>query len=199
MANVFLWILDNGHGKATPGKRSPVLADGRQLLEYEFNRDIVSRLIVKLTSAGYAYHNLVPEIEGDISLTQRVNRANNLVSTQTKLFISIHENAAGTGGWVKASGTETFCYEFDGESERLAKYFQQKLVASLGWKDRGVKTADFTVIQKTSMPAILIEHGFYTDPDEVLKLLDPAWREKIAESHFQTIKEIEQAGLSFFK
>ncbi len=29
MANKILWILDNGHGKATRGKRSRVLADGR--------------------------------------------------------------------------------------------------------------------------------------------------------------------------
>ena len=34
-------LLDNGHGCDTPGKRSPVWPDGRQLLEWEFNRDIV--------------------------------------------------------------------------------------------------------------------------------------------------------------
>jgi N-acetylmuramoyl-L-alanine amidase len=42
----FLWILDNGHSKATPGKRSPKLEDGRQFFEYEFNRDIVKRLMI---------------------------------------------------------------------------------------------------------------------------------------------------------
>ena len=31
-------LLDNGHGCDTPGKRSPVWPDGRQLLEWEFNR-----------------------------------------------------------------------------------------------------------------------------------------------------------------
>ena len=39
----FLWCLDNGHGKLTAGKRSPVFDDGEtQFLEYEFNRDIVA-------------------------------------------------------------------------------------------------------------------------------------------------------------
>jgi len=28
------WLLDNGHGDDTPGKRSPMLIDGRQFLEY---------------------------------------------------------------------------------------------------------------------------------------------------------------------
>ena len=37
-------ILDNGHGQETPGKRSPVWSDGKQLFEWEFNRDIVRRI-----------------------------------------------------------------------------------------------------------------------------------------------------------
>ena len=37
-------ILDAGHGKETPGKRSPILEDGSQLLEWEFNRDICNRI-----------------------------------------------------------------------------------------------------------------------------------------------------------
>lgn len=31
-------LIDNGHGRATAGKRSPVWPDGKQLFEYEFNR-----------------------------------------------------------------------------------------------------------------------------------------------------------------
>ena len=30
-------LIDNGHGRATAGKRSPVWPDGKQLFEYEFN------------------------------------------------------------------------------------------------------------------------------------------------------------------
>ena len=37
-------ILDNGHGKETSGKRSPIWSDGSQLFEWEFNRDIVQRI-----------------------------------------------------------------------------------------------------------------------------------------------------------
>ena len=38
-------ILENGHGSQTPGKRSPIWGDGSQLLEWEFNRDIVRRIV----------------------------------------------------------------------------------------------------------------------------------------------------------
>ena len=37
-------LIDNGHGRATAGKRSPVWPDGKQLFEYEFNRDIARRV-----------------------------------------------------------------------------------------------------------------------------------------------------------
>ena len=41
-------LLDNGHGYDTPGKRSPIWPDGSQLFEWEFNRDIVSRIEILL-------------------------------------------------------------------------------------------------------------------------------------------------------
>ena len=42
-------LLDNGHGNDTPGKRSPIWPDGSQLLEWQFNRDIVTRAILRGT------------------------------------------------------------------------------------------------------------------------------------------------------
>ena len=45
-------ILDNGHGIDTPGKRSPIWADGSQLFEYEFNRAITSRVYSALIVLG---------------------------------------------------------------------------------------------------------------------------------------------------
>ena len=47
-------ILDNGHGMETPGKRSPIWSDRTQLLEYEFNRDVVRRIEAALNERGIA-------------------------------------------------------------------------------------------------------------------------------------------------
>ena len=62
-------LLDNGHGYDTPGKRSPIWPDGSQLFEWEFNRDIVSRIEILLKKAGISCVRLVPEKE-DISLKE---------------------------------------------------------------------------------------------------------------------------------
>ena len=63
-------LIDNGHGKETPGKRSPVWPDGSQLYEYEFNRDIARRVYAVLTARGVDCELIVSEI-CDISLAER--------------------------------------------------------------------------------------------------------------------------------
>ncbi len=196
MAVKFLWILDNGHGKATPGKRSPIMDDGRQLLEYEFNRDIVKRLMVLMDVQGLSFHQLVPEVEGDVSLSVRVNRANKLKTELHKLYLSVHSNAAGDD-WSTASGIETFCYRFASQSERMAKSFQRNLVTTVGWRDRGVKEADFYVLKNTKMSSVLTENGFYSNQEECKKLLSSEWRDKIAHGHLLAMIEIEEAGHNF--
>ncbi|MFA6925018.1 MAG: N-acetylmuramoyl-L-alanine amidase [Bacteroidales bacterium] len=192
MAKKYLWLLDNGHGKTTPGKRSPKLDDGKQLFEYELNRDIVKRISEKCKDAGIYYNIIVPEVDIDVSLTERVKRANKLVSSIPKLFVSIHSNAQGNGNtWGTASGVETYYFASSSKGKILASTFQNNLIETLGWKNRGVKTADFYVIEYTSMPAILTETGFYTNKNECLKLLDEQWRDKIAQAHFNAMLQTE--------
>lgn len=70
-------ILDNGHGKETAGKRSPVWGDGSQLFEWEFNRDIVRRIAAKLDDLAIGYEILTPETN-DVSLAERCRRANEI-------------------------------------------------------------------------------------------------------------------------
>lgn len=69
-------ILDNGHGIETPGKRSPVWDDKTQLFEWEFNRDMVRRIILKCYRAGIRAVKLVPEAY-DVPLADRCKRATN--------------------------------------------------------------------------------------------------------------------------
>ena len=64
-------LIDNGHGRETPGKRSP---DGR-LLEYAYTRSVARRIVSALTAQGYDAELLVPEQE-DISLQERCRRVN---------------------------------------------------------------------------------------------------------------------------
>ena len=85
-----LWILDNGHGIDTPGKKAPVLTDGRQFHEYRFNREVVSQIMKRLNEKGIRSFQLVPE-EMDISPSIRVRRANKLSKTNPCVIVGKNE------------------------------------------------------------------------------------------------------------
>ena len=172
--------LDPGHGASTAGKRSP---DGT-LREYEFNRDIAYRMRDLLQAKGVTVYMTVSDKTSDPSLASRVATANN---RNVDIFVSVHANAFGDGeNWEdQANGWEIYYYGTSTNGKKLAQYIHDaNFPASgggLGIKDRGVKTANFYVIKYTSMPAVLIEHGFYTSSVEIKKMKSSEWRQKAAQ------------------
>jgi N-acetylmuramoyl-L-alanine amidase len=92
-------IIDNGHGVDTKGKCSPVWGDGSKLWEYEFNRDIAARVAYKCKCADIPFKMLVTEMH-DVSLAERVRRANAIYESDKDAFlVSVHANAGGGTGW----------------------------------------------------------------------------------------------------
>ncbi|HVS16512.1 MAG TPA: N-acetylmuramoyl-L-alanine amidase [Thermoanaerobaculia bacterium] len=61
-------------------------------------------------------------------------------------------------------------------SQRLASFIQQELNDTLDLRDRGVKQAPFRVLNGATMPAVLVELGFLSNPEEEALLTDPAYR-----------------------
>jgi len=188
-------ILDNGHGIDTPGKRSPVWSDGTQLFEYEFTRDIVWKISGLLTVLNISHCILVPELH-DISLKDRVIRANELTKTHKDKFVylvSIHGNAASNGS---ANGIEVWTSKGYTTSDVLAKEFYNSL-KYVGWKMRPNSSLEldreenFYILKKTKCPAVLTENGFYTNEEECKKMMQFFWRNRIAIAHVDAIKNIE--------
>ena len=73
------------------------------------------------------------------------------------------------------------------ESRELASDVDQSLYSGLkkgngGLKDRGVKKAPFVVLIGANMPSILAEISFVTNPTDAEKLMEPEYRERVAES-----------------
>lgn len=200
----FHWLLDNGHGSLQKGKRSPLFADGSQLEEWEFNRDVVRRMTKKLDESGVQFHVVVPEDEVGSFLTERVARANKFVSPLglSTIFVSVHANALGNGVWQNgAKGLEVWHFPGSNSGKRLASAFQRALMETFpDRKDRGIKSHQsgsgkiFSVLRNTNMPAVLTENGFYTDEEEAAWLMTPEARQKIAEAHVAAILKVEQDG-----
>lgn len=79
------------------------------------------------------------------------------------------------------------------ESQRLATFIQAELNEALGLKDRGVKQAPFVVLMGATMPAVLIEFGFLSNPEEEAKLQDAAYRGQLADAAVRAIARFRDA------
>ncbi|MBP1611612.1 MAG: putative N-acetylmuramoyl-L-alanine amidase [Acidobacteria bacterium] len=68
------------------------------------------------------------------------------------------------------------------QSSRLAEIVQRELNGALGITDRGVRQAPFRVLVGATMPAVLVELGFLTNPEEEKRLADGEYRRKLSEA-----------------
>lgn len=145
--------IDAGHGYNTSGKRTP---DG--IREWSLNDKVADYLAEYLK--GYAETFRVDDTTGktDIALT---TRRKNAVNKGAKLLISTHHNAL-SGKWNNATGVEVYRHTL--YSHKEAKELTSKLVSAIskatGLKNRGAKTAMFTVIATSKIPCVLCEGGF---------------------------------------
>ncbi len=100
------------------------------------------------------------------SLSTRAKMAN---QWGADLFLSIHCNSF----WLSsANGTETYTYSKTSKAYELSKNICNAISKKLGTYNREAKTANFVVLKKTSMPALLVETAFISNKSDAQKLKD---------------------------
>lgn len=188
-----LVILDNGHGVNTLGKSSP---DG-SLKEYKYTREIVAKIHEQLTKEGIDSYILVPE-ENDVSLKERVTRANKLYLENNKsaILVSVHCNAAGAdGNWHNARGWSVFVAQnASNNSKKLADCIANK-ASEAGLKMRystpnqSYWVQSLAICRDTKCPAVLTENLFQDNKEDVEFLLSESGKEIIGKIHVEGIKK----------
>ena len=183
-------VLDPGHG----GEDSGAMCGG--VMEKDLTLDVARRVDRLLDSEGVA--TLMTRL-GDsyVSLADRAAFGNRV---KDSIFISIHFNEDNK---PVASGVETYyaAHQINAgstfaswlpffsrppsnsprpESQSLAGFIQEALVARTRSVDRGTQAKQFFVIANVTSPAVLIEGGFITNKEELLKLASEDYRDQIA-------------------
>src|ERR1700745_3527480 len=183
-------VLDPGHG----GQDFGAMCGG--LLEKDLTLDVARRIDRLLDSEGIA--TLMTRLADTyVSLADRAAFANRI---RNCIFISIHFNEDNK---PVASGVETYYASHqiaasssvaswlpflwrplsespNPESQRLAGFIQEALVARPRAINRGPQTRQFFVIPNVTSPAALIEGGFLTNKEDISKLASEDYRDQIA-------------------
>lgn len=168
-------ILDVGHGGTDLGARAhgPYCEEKKLCLQ-------TARLVKKyLNQLGY-HVVMTRETDAFVSLHRRVE-----IATQASgdLFVSVHFNSTRN---PIAQGIEVFFHDNredrtrSSSSRKLADAVLGKVIRRTSAVSRGVKKGNFYVIRETSMPAILVEGGFISNPDERSLLRTREYQEQIA-------------------
>jgi len=77
------------------------------------------------------------------------------------------------------------------QSTELAAAIQDELKDRVGLNDRGVRQAGFLVLYKTTMPSVLVETGFLSNPDEENFLVSEKGQEYVASAIFRAIRRFK--------
>jgi N-acetylmuramoyl-L-alanine amidase len=101
--------------------------------------------------------------------------------------VAARENAE-VAGPARGPGSDTLSFiladlqraEAHTDSSRLAYAIHEALIAGTGAPDRGVQQAPFFVLMGLEAPAVLVELGFISHPDETRKLTDPGYQQRLA-------------------
>lgn len=163
-----LVALDPGHGGSASG------AAYGGVLEKDVNLAITLRVKALLEAKGC---RVVLTRSGDsyVGLYERCGIAN---ADGAEVFVSVHANAAP--GNPAFQGTYTYYYPGSSSGAALAQCIQTRTAASAGSIDRGILSENFVVVRETRMPAALVETGFMTSREELEKLTDPAYQDRLA-------------------
>lgn len=160
-------MLDPGHGGSEPG------AVGTLLPEKALNLAVALKLKTELEKRGFKVL-MTRSTDITVPLKERVRIAN---ASKADLFISIHHDAAANR---KARGYSVYaprtCSGHIGAGTALAAALQREIVKLPEVVDRGVRFADFHVL-RSDMPAVLVELGFISNPDEEKLMNDPRRQE----------------------
>ena len=176
--------IDPGHGGTDVGAIGRL--GGKEIYEKNITLSIALPLRDMLTSAGAKVvmtrstdkDVYGPWADADPELQARCDVAN---EAHADAFISIHIDSFSNGN---VDGTTAYYNAKSSKDLLLAQMMHQATMSGLAIPDRGVKSNDFYVNVNTTMPSVLMEMGFITNPHR-LQMLTSTWGPKtIAKSLF---------------
>lgn len=190
-------VIDPGHGGEDAGAIAP---DGT--LEKDLNLEIATLVRalcilngndVKMTRDSdtllYDYYGELNDYTGQKKVYDLKNRVKIAEGEENPIYIGIHMNKFSS---AKYSGTQIYYSKNTKEGEMLASSLAGKIKTFLQPENkRQIKAADSSIyiLNTIECPAVLVECGFLSNENELLKLKDAEYQAALALTIFSSICE----------
>ena len=184
-------VLDAGHGGEDGG------CEGNGLVEKDLNLDITLRLASLLREQGVTVvltrdtdillYDINSDYQGKKKAQDVRKRLEIAKSQENPLLVSIHMNYFAQ---TQYSGLQVWYSKNDARSKILANLIQSNVKSELQPSNKRVTkeaTSSIFLLHNATFPAVLIECGFLSNPDEARALTDENYRQNLANSIFKSI------------
>ncbi len=178
-------VVDAGHGMPDGGA---VGVGGT--IEQKINLDISHKVCevlqgknIKVVMTRVTENSICTDCEGksirQIKREDMNKRLDIIKKSNADLFISIHMNYFNNSG---VDGLRLFYDKKHSETLKLAEYIQERMSEVTGAGMYAVKASDpdLFLMKNTPVPAVLVECGFLSNPEEEKKLNDADYQSRIA-------------------
>ncbi|MBQ7319323.1 MAG: N-acetylmuramoyl-L-alanine amidase [Clostridia bacterium] len=188
-------VIDAGHGGEDGGTSGHI--GSREILEKHLNLDIAEQLATLLTEQGYTVvmtrtedrllYDRSADFQGRkkvLDMAARLAVAAAAGEKQSAIFISIHMNSFTQSEY---SGLQVYYSSNDAASATLAQAIQDSARKALAPEnDRKIKAAGDSIylLDRITFPAVLVECGFLSNPQECALLDTEEYRTRVAYAIF---------------
>lgn len=183
MEDSYVVVVDSGHGGRDSGKVSD-----SGVLEKDVNLQIALLLKEELSKQGI---QVIMTRESDVGLYEETDsnkkssdmkaRIELIESAECDIAVSIHQNSYSD---PKVKGAQCFYYTDSKEGKRLAEIIQSRLVSEVDpTNHRLAKGNDsYYLLKKSSVPTVIVECGFLSNPQETALLTTSEYQQLLAEN-----------------
>ncbi len=193
-------VVDPGHGGDDPGIL--VVDRAGRWTEADIAYDLAERLEQRLTDAGVRVSlTRGPAPTGPLSEATRASLTNELgADLVISLHVDGHVNPEASGVATYHFGDASSAYATAGFgvtstlAERLAEMVQHEIVRRTGLRDCRTHAKTWDMLRLTRMPAIRVEVGYLTSPADRPLLIDPQFRDQVADAIVAAVQRMYQSA-----
>lgn len=176
--NGLVIAIDPGHGGYDPGSSGNGLLEKDVVLQISlYLREYLQQGGARVVMTREQDKDFLETAAGPKKRLDLQNRLQVVESGGADLLVSVHANYIASPRWY---GSQVFYQEGCSEGRKLAESIQRELARVLENTERQAQSSSYYILRESSMPGVMVEAGFLSNPREAALLGDSAYQRKLA-------------------